>query len=295
MKARVLVTGATGFIGRATIARLARSDVELHATFRSQPLESERNVRWHRATDTVIEEIAPTHLIDLAWYMGRRDHLTTELNLPLAGAALERLERFAASGGKRAIFAGTYAEYGVREGVCREDDPAEPVTLYAVCKDALRRIALAFAKSRGIEAVWTRIFTVYGPHDAPYRVIPYAIETLLSGGMVEATEGKQVRDFIHVADVAAAFDALLLSPLTGIVNVGSGEGRSVAQALRAIAAALNGQDRLNLGAKQQAPGETQSIVADVARLRSTGWKPQFTFESGIAETIEFCRQERARA
>lgn len=296
---RLLVTGASGFIGRAVLAAVDPSRYETHATCFSKPPPQTGNVRWHelnlfdsQAVSALVEHVEPTHLLHLAWYMRERDHLYTTQNLQWVAASLHLVERFAAHGGQRAVFAGTYAEYGLREGLMEEEGQPAPVSLYAVCKDALHRIIAAYAPAAGLSYAWARIFTVYGPGDAPYRLIPYAIDALLDGREVLATEGRQVRDFVYVDDVASALSHLVGSAAQGVFNIGSGNGHAVRETLEAIAQTVGQPGLLQLGARAQAPGETQETVASVRRLRADGWSPKYDLRSGLAAMVASARSEK---
>ncbi|MFN2529440.1 MAG: NAD-dependent epimerase/dehydratase family protein [Candidatus Baltobacteraceae bacterium] len=293
----LLVIGGSGFIGAAALNAIDASAFEIHATYNDhEPTQALRGLAtWHKlqlfdanAMQKLVARIRPSHLLHLAWYMRERDHLVVQENLDWVVAGLQLTAAFVRHGGKRAVYAGTYAEYGVAEGALDEKRPPAPESLYAVCKDALRRVLAGFAPASGLSYCWTRIFTVYGPGDAPYRVIPYAIDRLLSGREVLATEGRQIRDFIHVSDVGRALAQLLQSQLEGSVNVGSGEGYSVREMLQMISEEI-GSDRLRLGAREQAPGETQHIVANVEKLRSAGWSPQHTLRSGLQDVVNAAR------
>jgi len=290
---RILVVGGSGFLGLATLAAL--EGVEVHSTYFHHRAQLE-DVTWHAldlmdsaATAALVESVRPSHLIALGWQLSDRDHLEMAENLDWVRATLHLARVFAATGGTRAVFAGTYAEYGVAEGILDESRAPQPVSLYAVCKDAIHRVIARAAVNLGISYAWARMFTVYGPHDADYRLIPYTLQRLLKGDEVRTTEGRQVRDFIHVADAGRALAMLATSDLTGPVNVGSGQGHPVREVVELLGEATGRSELLRIGAVQQAHGETQRIVADVQRLRNIGWSPQFDLRSGLAETVDWYR------
>lgn len=294
---RILIAGGSGFIGRAALAALDPTQFEIHATyFDHLPTATSSPVIWHPlelldpdAVTTLMTRVRPTHLMPLAWRIRERDHLVNPENVEWVRATLQLTQAFAAMGGRRAVYAGTYAEYGIAEGTLDETLIPVPVSLYAICKDALHRIIASYAPKMGFTYSWARIFTVYGPNDAPYRMIPYALQALLSGKDVLATEGRQVRDFIHVADVGRALVTIAESDVTGPVNVGSGDGHSVRDVVELLGEATGGSDRLRFGAVQQTHGETQHIVADVGRLKGLGWSPRYDLRSGLEETVAWYR------
>ena len=294
---RILVTGGSGFIGSATIAAMDPGKFEIHATyFENRPQAASGSVAWHPlqlmdagAVSALMERIRPTHLMALAWYTRDRGHFAMPENIDWVRSTLQLTQAFAANGGRRAVYAGTYGEYGVAEGVLNEGATTVPASLYAICKDALHRIIDGYAPAMGFTYAWARIFSVYGPNDAPYRVVPYALDRLLAGHEALLTEGHQVRDFIHVADVGKALVRIAESDLTGPVNVGSGEGHAVREVMQRLGEATGGSQRLRFGALKQAPGETQRIVADVLRLKGIGWSPQYDLRSGLEDTVAWFR------
>ena len=299
---RILVTGGSGFIGRATIAAMDARTFEIHATyFENTAKLGSDHVAWHPlqlmdpdAVSALLKRVRPTHLVSLAWYTGDRGHFAMPENIDWVRSTLHLTQAFVANGGRRAVYAGTYGEYGVAEGILDETVKPAPASLYAICKDALHRIIAGYAPLMEFTYSWARIFSVYGPHDAPYRVVPYALGRLLARHEALLTEGRQVRDFIHVADVGRALASIAGSDLTGPVNVGSGEGHAVRDVVQWLGEATGGSQHLRFGAVKQAPGETQRIVADVSRLRGIGWSPQHDLRSGLEDTVAWFRSRHCR-
>jgi len=142
-----------------------------------------------------------------------------------------------------------------------------------------------YAPLAKLSFAWCRIFYQYGPMEARERLVPHVIDRLLGGGVAETTEGGQVRDFLHVADVGAAIAAVALSPLEGAVNVGSGIPVTVRDLVTAIARACDAEDRVRFGALPYRPNDPMHVCADVTRLRSTGFTPRFDLEGGIQDAV----------
>jgi nucleoside-diphosphate-sugar epimerase len=297
---RVLVTGATGFIGRHALAPLARRGCEVHAvTSGAPPARAGPDVRWHRADllapgehRELLAAVAPTHLLHFAWYAEHGRFWTSTENLRWAAATIALVQAFAEHGGRRAVLAGTCAEYrwgdpGPRtEGVT----PLEPATLYGTAKNATRAVLEAGAPELGIELAWGRVFFLYGPGEDPRRLVASVIRALLAGERAPTSDGRQVRDFLHAADVAGAFAALLDSPVTGPVNVGSGDARPLLDVITAIGAATGRPDLLDVGALAPRAGDPEELVADVARLREeVGFVAAIGLEEGIERTVAWWR------
>lgn len=170
------------------------------------------------------------------------------------------------------------------------------MSLYGESKLATYRQLAALAESRGLTFAWGRIFLPYGPYQARARLIPSVIIALLQQRPIPCPAGDQMRDFIHVQDVADAFVALLDSELTGARNIGSGLPVSARDLVTLIARLMVGERSLHFDASPQRGGEPASIVADTRRLRSElGWRPRLTLEDGLARTIAWWRSNlRAR-
>jgi nucleoside-diphosphate-sugar epimerase len=287
---RVLVTGSGGFIGRRTLEPLAergydvvRNDADLLV-----PGEPER----------LIGDVRPTHLLHLAWYAEHGKFWTSPENVRWVEASLALLRAFADAGGRRAVIAGTCAEYdwSAGEGLFAEDAALGPATLYGAAKNGLRAVAAAFAAEAGFELAWGRVFFLYGADEAPGRLFASVARSLLAGEPARTSSGEQLRDFLHADDVGAAFAALTASVVTGAVNIASGEAVAVRDVVAEIARAAGRLDLLELGALPQRPGEPPRIVADVRRLRDeVGFTPAFGLAEGVAAAVEQLRaRERPR-
>jgi nucleoside-diphosphate-sugar epimerase len=189
------------------------------------------------------------------------------------------------------VAAGSCAEYQSQDGACVEDEtPCRPSTLYGVCKNAVQEILRAYCRLTGLSSAWGRIFFLYGPAEHPDRLVASVIRALLAGRKARCTDGLQVRDFLHVQDVADAFVALLDSDVTGPVNIASGRAVEVRTVVRTIARQLGRPELVELGAVPSRPGEPAAIVADTRRLeREVGFRPTLGLEEGLARTIAACR------
>lgn len=297
---RVLVTGATGFVGRPLVERLIADGEEVHAlsSDRSQGIDH-TGVHWHRGdlldpgtAARVAGEVRPERLVHLAWYVSHGRFWSALENAEWVEASLRLLRAFTDSGGRRAVLVGTCAEYAWgREGDLDERDSAiAPQSLYGVCKDALRRIAVAYAGETGLELAWGRLFFLYGPGEQPERLVPAVIRSLIRGERVATSAGEQVRDFMHVNDAAAALAAVLGSDLTGPVNIATGVGTSVAEVLDAIGALTGAADLIDRGARPESASEPPRIVARVRRLTEEArFRPSFDLRNGLAATIDWWR------
>lgn len=300
---RILLTGGTGFIGHHVLTRLRAAGHDVHAaTTRERPPAGD-GVTWHHAdllaSADVVADVGPEVLLHLAWYVEPGRFWTAPENVRWVEASLALLRAFAAAGGRRAVMAGTSAEYdwdaaGPR---CHErDTPLRPATLYGAAKHALHTAAAAYAEQERIELAWGRVFFVYGPGEPDGRLVPSVGRALLAGEPVPTTRGDQVRDFMHVHDVAAAFAALADGDSTGAVNVASGAPVAVREVVETLAQLVGRPDLPRPGALPEREGDPPCLVADVARLRDeVGFTPRIGLRDGLAGTLDWLRgQEHGR-
>lgn len=296
---RVVVTGATGFIGRRCLAPLVARGFEVHAIHHARPVPAGEAVRWHACdlldgarAAALIAELAPSHLLHLAWYAVPGKYWTSRANLAWLRASLALYEAFGAAGGRRIVLGGSSAEYEWGHGICREGEtPLVPHTYYGTCKRALAEVVAADAKQAGISAAVARFFFLYGEHEYPERLVASVIRALLRGEVARTSPGTQERDFLHVADAAAATVALLDSAVEGPVNIASGTAVTVRSIVERIAA-LIGTGRLELGAL---PADHPPLLgADVRRLRDeVGFRPELDPDQRLRETIAWWREDPA--
>ncbi|MEJ7893314.1 MAG: NAD(P)-dependent oxidoreductase [Solirubrobacteraceae bacterium] len=292
---RVLVTGATGFVGRGALAPLLAAGHEVHAVSSSPPPAwSPSAVTWHRAdllaSAAVVQEVAPTQLLHFAWDAEPGRFWTSEANLRWLEASLRLLRAFAAAGGERAVLAGTCAEYAWSDAThCVEDaTPLAPATLYGAAKHALHVVAAAHARQHGYALAWGRIFFVFGPREDERRLGGSVAAALAAGRAAETSPGEQVRDFLYAPELAEAFVALLGSGVVGAVNVASGRPVALRELICALGEAAGRPELVGLGARPAKASEPASLTADVSRLRDeVGWTPTRSLSEAARETMRW--------
>jgi nucleoside-diphosphate-sugar epimerase len=163
---------------------------------------------------------------------------------------------------------------------------------YAAGKLALQRALAEFSSREQLSAAWGRIFFQYGPYEHPERLVASVIRHLLKDQPALCTHGRQVRSFLHVADVGAAFVRLLDSEVQGPVNIGSDERTSLAGIIEGIARLIGRPELVRLGARSAPAGEPPILIPDVHRLRDElHWQPRFTLAEGLADAIAWWRNQ----
>lgn len=284
---RVAVTGASGFVGRAVIEPLLALGYEVHAIGRSAITGATHHAIDLLAADPrpVLDEIAATHLLHLAWYAEPGKFWHAPQNLDWLAASLRLARGFAAAGGRRLVTAGSCAEYDWSALLLDEaTTPLIPSTLYGIAKAAMFNVLSKAALTPSY--AHTRIFFPYGPGEANGRLLPDVIDAVHAGRRVATSDGAQTRDFLHIADVGAAIAAVLDSPAMGAINIASGAARPLRDVI-GLAASLAGDATLvDWGARARQPGEPDAMNADTRRLRDEiGFQPQWLLESGLAAMV----------
>lgn len=299
---KVLITGARGFIGWHALRPLSDRGFELHGVS-TQPCVSAdaADVCWHQAdlldapqVERLISEVRPTHMLHFAWVTSPPAYWTSQQNLQWVRASLDLVQQFTSHGGRRAVVAGTCAEYDWRFARCSESlTPTAPNTLYGSCKHALHTILDALAASADLSVSWGRIFYPYGPREHPRRLVPSVIRAILTGQSAQCSHGNQIRDFLYVQDAADAFAALLDSDVTGPVNIASGVPVTLKTMILRLAELLDGERLVELGAIAQGTNDPDVLVADVGRLRNeVGWSPSYDLDTGLQNTIAWWRTQQ---
>jgi nucleoside-diphosphate-sugar epimerase len=243
-----------------------------------------------------VRDVRPTHLLHLAWETTHGAFWSAPANLDWLAASVHLVRAFAEAGGRRAVVAGTCAEYLWDDRVCHErTTPLEPATLYGAAKHALHVALRGYAGAVGFELAWGRVFLLHGPGEPPGRLVPSVATAMLEARPAACSHGRQVRDLLHVDDVAAGFGALLASGVTGAVNVASGEPVTLAEVVGTIGEITGHPELLRLGAIPASPGEPATLVADVRRLRDeVGFRPRHDLREGLEMTVRALREPVAR-
>lgn len=289
---KILVTGATGFLGRYVLDLCQREKIQIVAIGRRSQIGRE-GVEVVQADllevsdfDALIESLGATHLLHLAWYAEHGKYWASPLNLRWVETTMRLVEAFCKNGGRRVVAAGTCAEYDWSHGYCREDStPADPASLYGIAKDAARRLVMGICRSYNVSYAWGRVFFPYGPGEASGRLIPSLISAFQGKSAPFGVNAIAYRDFLHASDVADAFITLLRADETGIFNICSGESTQLGMIVREIATQLNADPQPVLDLSKQRKGEPRLLVGDSSRLNALGWQPKITLPSGIRNYI----------
>ncbi|SLN75974.1 NAD-dependent epimerase/dehydratase family protein [Ruegeria meonggei] len=284
--ARVLLTGATGLIGRATATALTQAGHEVITLGRNPANDITCDLLDPDATTKALETARASLLVHLAWHDGPRDRWTSGANLDWMAATLHLVRKFACMGGQRAVCAGSCAEYDWSVPELTETSPLWPRSLYGAAKAGTGLALCAAGPALGLSIAWARIFFVFGPGEPPGRLLGDLIVNLKAGKPAECTDGRQERDFLHVDDLAFALALLLASEAEGAINVASGHTVAVREVITETARQMGRPDLVRLGKIVRAPDDPDRLATDVTRLRQeAGFQPRHDLISAIAATL----------
>lgn len=290
---RVLLTGATGFLGRHVLERLRQEGLETVVMGRQRPPHGVS--ADYLAADlltavdlpALVRAAGATHLLHLAWTAEHGVFWTSPLNLRWVEATTRLVEAFCAEGGRQVVVAGSCAEYDWAHGYCREDQtPLQAATLYGTAKDAARRLSMAVCAHHGVPCAWARVFLPFGAGESAQRLIPSLIGTFRGQRPAFGVNTSAYRDFLHAFDVAQAFTTLLQSGANGAFNISSGQATLLADLVRDAARLLGADPQSVLDLSGERVGEPPLLVGANDKLRALGWRPTLSLWQGLQRAAE---------
>ena len=300
---RIVVTGATSMIGVALIEECLRHDIEIYAVVRSSSGKAGRlplSEKIH-LTDCSLENLPdlPGRIpggcdtfYHIAWgNTGEARNKSTELQSRNIFYTLQAVRAAAELGCSRFIGAGSQAEYGPMDvEKISPDSPVNPSTPYGASKLAAGHLAGMLCRELGMECIWPRIFSVYGKYEKETTMVASGLRKMLAGEPTEFTPAMQRWDYLYSRDAGRAFYLIGEKGKGGSVYcVGSGQARPLKEYIEEMAA-LTGAGKPGIGAKPYPPGAVMNLCADIGTLTGdTGFIPEYTFEQGIRETIEWIK------
>lgn len=268
MSETVLLTGASGFVGRAVHAAL------LARGYLVEPVGRGGRAGWHDADllspadrARVLERTRADTLVHLAWFVEHGTFWHSPLNDLWREASVDLAHGFLARGGRRIVAFGTCAEYAARgpEGPWPETRTIAPATPYGQAKADLCADLSALCRATGAGFLWLRLFHLYGQGEAPARFVPSLVAALRAGKVAEVRASGLIRDFASTRHIGALVADLLDTDATGAMNLGSGAPRSLGELARVLAEAAGRPDLLALG-HSPTPADPAMMVPDLTRL-----------------------------
>ncbi|MCE2965283.1 MAG: NAD(P)-dependent oxidoreductase [Alphaproteobacteria bacterium] len=255
LKKRVIISGATGFIGQHLVPMLLRGGYEITALARDSARA--RSFDWFPEVDFIAHDIhgiaaltlnnaSGATLIHLAWpgLPNYKSLFHLEENLPKSYAFIEHMLKQEV---ERVLVTGTCFEYGMQSGCLRADSPTQPANPYALAKDTLRKQLHFLQEQHPFTLQWARLFYMHGAGQNPKSVLAQLDAAIERGDTVfNMSGGEQLRDYLPVTVVAQQLAALLKKP-SGIYNICSGTPISIRRLVEQRIQERGAKIEINLG------------------------------------------------
>jgi nucleoside-diphosphate-sugar epimerase len=304
---RVLLTGATGFVGANLARRLLADGHELHlllrpAANRWRIEEIQDEVRLHevdvaekQSVDDRVRSIRPEWIFHLAAYgsYSTQTDLDAMIQTNLLGT-IHLVRACAEVGFDAFVNAGSSSEYGFKDHAPSEEEWLEPNSHYAVTKASAALFCRHTARKENLPITTLRLYSVYGPYEEPTRLMPTLIREGLAGALPPLVNPDVARDYVYVEDVADAFVLAAERDNSGargaVYNVGTGVQTTIRQVVEVARRTLDISAEPQWGSMPDRQWDTSVWIADSRRIRQElNWRPRHPFETGFRLMVDWFR------
>ncbi|MEA5141158.1 NAD-dependent epimerase/dehydratase family protein [Arcicella rigui] len=303
MKKKAIITGGTGFLGKAIIEKLIKANYLLFVLIRKESNLSFINHLLPCCKCIYYETLQDKELLVLL-----EDAMNTDLFIHCAWKGVSNIERDQISQitynitltidavilannlkCKKWVGMGSQAEYGIVNDIAYEETtPISPFSTYGKSKVACYWAASGLCQIFGLPMLWCRIFSLYGINDNPNTLISYLIQSCLNSTSPSLTNCEQKWDYLYVVDGAEAIINLSESNEKGVFNIGSGKSVALREVVNYIKKQINPHLYVGYGQKSYAENQIMHLEADISKLKKvTNWKPVFDLQTGLSETINY--------
>lgn len=294
---RVLVTGASGYIGRYLLERLISEDAEVYVLGLSHV--DKQNVAFikcdicdRKEVEKIVSSVEPHVIFHLAAYgvkYGADDiykaievNIKGTINLINAVKDNKNFELF--------INTGSEFEYGNKTAIIKEDTMLHPLTEYSSTKAAATLISMEYADKLRISIVTLRLFSIYGEDENKSRFIPYIINSILCKKEVKLTGCEQIRDYVYIDDIIDAYICTYkyFNKSNEIINISTGDSVTLKTILEIIQNIIGEKGNIQIGAVTYRENEMWKLVGDNSKANELiKWKPKTDLELGLKQTVDF--------
>jgi dTDP-6-deoxy-L-talose 4-dehydrogenase (NAD+) len=270
---KVLITGANGYIGKHVVDSLLDAGVDVFAIDLST---SNMNPKVHAVACDIFDTRSEIHTlipevdacIHLAWKDGF--YHNSNAHMEYLSSHYKFIHSLATGGVKKIAVMGSMHEIGYYEGCANENTPCNPLNLYGIAKDAIRRSTLLIGEKCNVSVLWLRAFYIYGDDRNNHSIFTKIIETHEEGKkLFPFTSGKQRYDFIHIDNLSEMITASILQEkITGIINCCSGKPRPLADMVEEFIKENNYDIQLDYGAYPERPYDSPAIWGDNTKIQN---------------------------
>jgi UDP-glucose 4-epimerase len=294
---KVVVTGASGFIGSAVVKDLIATGKEVCVLVRPESkvlgtlAKGIKEITYVLLSDELLldnlKAWKPDVMINIAWKgVGGSERSEGYQFIDNITYTMQSIKLAANAGCKQWIGTGSQAEYGIYNTRISENFSCNPVTAYGKAKLAAGIAALGMCESLNIKGTWARIFSVYGPGDHPQTFINYTIKSLLNNQAPVLTPCVQKWDYLYITDAAAAIVSLAQNNCSGVYNIGSGGSIILREVVEQLKRNLEFKGEIIFGLKGYSKGQLMHLEADVEKLKQdTKWKALVSIQEGLIQTV----------
>lgn len=269
---KILITGATGFVGRHIIKSLSHYNTEITLVVREgkeKQIKLEKNlVKIITTKDLFMENVdwwtekckGIETILHLAWNVETGHYLESAKNIDCLIGSLKLAKGGVQAGVKRLVGIGTCFEYDLSKSILSIDTPLKPTTTYADAKTALYLSLSHYLSRSSVEFAWCRLFYLYGEGEDSRRLVPYLRSRLEKREFAELTTGEQIRDFLNVVDAAKKIVKVVIGKQIGPINICSGIPITIRKLAEQIADEYNGRDLLKFGSRPNNLIDPPSVI-----------------------------------
>ena len=300
---KIVITGATSFIGIHLIQEWLKEQCEIFAVVRPNSENIDRipqNVKIHVMELEMLDYDKLPDIINkadffyhLAWEGARVPYRDDKiLQRKNYDCTLKAYEVAVKMGCNFFLGSGSQAEYGVMQGLVDETYPCNPITEYGKEKLHAYEELEKRTQESNIRFIWTRIFSIYGKYDYSKTLIMSAIDKMLRNEPVEMTLCTQLWDYLNVEDAARAMKMFALKQCdNGVYNIASGDYKALKEFVKIVKEVINSKSELKFGAVKYGTNGPTNLTPDVRKImESLDWKPEVEFGEGIKKIVQ-CKFE----